>query len=245
MTNRSDAMENILFMDFELNQPLTLLNKFDSWLQKEGWKLDMFWAKDYTKKDKPTFDEKLGSSDFLFIRKPLTFLTSPNVREKLQKAILKNKKSLLLMMSFSDRETLDLLREFLKPFNIEPSDVRAIDDVTNLQGKRSVIFHKKNNCFEHSEIFKRVNKIVIPDANLLFIEPPSKILIRGNPSTDIFSHNPINKPELKGSNIIVGAYYEETGKIIVVNSSIFLDKYFDFNKPFIKNVMNWLSLEKK
>ena len=87
-------MENILFMDFELNQPLGLLSKFKHWLVREGWTVDMFWAKDYAQeqKKKPSFDEKLQSSNLLFIRKPLTFLTSPNVRKKLQEVVLKEKK---------------------------------------------------------------------------------------------------------------------------------------------------------
>ena len=137
-------MNNILFMDFELNQPLAYLTKFKKMLASDGWNLDMFWAKDYASDNKPSFDDKLNGSNFLFIRKPLTFLSSPNVRKKIQEAVLDRKKSLLLMMSFADKESLDLIRDFLEPFKIEPSDVRAIDNVTNLKGKRSVVFHKKN-----------------------------------------------------------------------------------------------------
>jgi hypothetical protein len=236
-------MENILFLDFELNQPLALLNKFKHWLRKEGWKLEMFWAKDYSpeQNQKPTFDEKLQTSNLLFIRKPLTFLTSPNVRKKIQHAVLNDKKNLLLMMSFTDIETLEILKEFLIPFKIEPSDIRAMDEKTNLDERRSVVFHKKNKCFSHNEIFNRVQKVVIPDANILYLKPPAKILIRGNPSTETYSLFPDESNGPKGSDVIVGAYYEDSGRVIVVNSSVFLDNYFDFNKPFIKNVMNWLN----
>jgi hypothetical protein len=67
-------MDTILFMDFELNKPLTYLNKFKKMIRDEGYNLDLFWAKDYSSEKKPSIDDKINSSEFLVIRKPLTFL---------------------------------------------------------------------------------------------------------------------------------------------------------------------------
>jgi hypothetical protein len=233
-------MENILFMDFELNKPLTYLDKFNQLLKKDGWILDMFWVKDYSQEKKPSLDDKINNSDLLFIRKPLTFLSSPTATEKIQNAILKNNKNLLLMMTYSDYETFDMLKNFLIPFNITLSEFRAFDIKTYQEHERSVIFHKKNKCFNHKELFKGINKVLIPDASHLVVEPPANVLIRGNPSTETSKSFGGREEGPKGSDIIVGAYYEESGKILVVNSTVFLDNFFDFNKPFIKNIMGWL-----
>jgi hypothetical protein len=234
-------MANILFMDFELNMPLTYLNKFTKLLKTDNWYLDMFWAKDYMKKKRPTLDEKIKSYNILLIRKPMTFLSSKVAVEKIQKAILRDNKRLLLMLTFLDYETLDMLKDFLEPFNIIPTEIRAIDYKTNQDNRKSVIYHKKNKCFNHDELFKNVSKIVIPDATHLYVEPPAKILIRGNPSTEPFYTTGNIKNAPSGSDLIVGAYYEESGRMLIVNSTVFLDNYFDFNRPFIKNVIKWLT----
>lgn len=238
-------MDNILMMDFELNKPLTYLSKFKEMLNNDGWNLDMFWAKDYSSDNKPTLDDKINSANLLLIRKPLTFLSSQLAIGKIQEAVLKEKKNLLLMMTYIDLETNSLLRNFLKPFNIIPSGIKAIDTKTNQDNKRMVIYHKKNKCFLHDELFKNVNKILIPDAINLFVDSPAKILIRGNPSTEAVNTLGIDESEPTGSDIIVGAYHEEKGRLITINSTLFLDNYFDFNKPFIKNIMTWLRTDKK
>ena len=192
-----DHMNNILLMDFELNKPLTLLNKFKTFLRNEGWAVDMFLAKDYSDGKKPSLDDKINSAQFILIRKPLTFLNSPKVTKKLQDAVLKDKKSLLLMLTFLDKESLNLIQNFLKPFKITPSEIKIIDQITNLNNKRSVVYHKKNNCFVNDIFFKQVAKIVVPDANVLYIEPPSEVMIRGNPSTETTHIDLKNNDEIK------------------------------------------------
>lgn len=234
-------MDNkILFMDFELNKPLTYLNKFGKLIRDEGWNLDLFWAKEYTHENKPSVNYKIDSAKILIIRKPLTFLSSPRVRKKLQETIKKDKKNMLIMYSFTERDSLDALSEFLKPFMITPSEVQIIDNKSNQDNFRNVIFHKKNKCFNHSELFKGISKILIPHPHLVSVNKPAKILIKGNPSTEVQEDIYFETSTLSGSDVIVGAYYDDTGRILVMDSTLFLDNFFDFNKKFIKNVITWL-----
>jgi hypothetical protein len=240
-------MASILYMDFELNKPLTYLAKFRQLLSDEGWDLDLFWASDYAKKDKPSIDKKINDADLLLIRKPLTFLTGPQVRKKLQDAILKKKKNLLVMYTFTERESLDVLNEFLRPFKINTSDLQLIDDKTNQQDRRNVVFQKKNDCFYHDELFKGVSKLLIPHPHMIFVESPAKVLIRGNPTTELKYDFIELTSNLGGNDLIAGAYYNEknSGRMIVIDSTLFLDKYFDFNKKFVKNVLTWLGNNKE
>lgn len=241
-------MDKLLFLDFELNKPLTYLNKFKQLLKDEGWLVDLFWARDYAQEKKPSLDEKINSSDFLIIRKPLTFLTSPAAREKIQEAILKKKRNLLVMYTFFEKESLDVLVNFLNPFKITPSDIKIVDNKTNLENKRMVVFHKKNKCFSHDTLFTNVTKVLIPHPHHLFVSSPAKVLVRGNPTTEV-QDDPLyeltDNSDLKGSNITVGAYYDKSGKLVIISSTLFLDNYFDFNKKFIKNVITWLGGKKK
>ena len=147
------------------------------------------------------------------------------------------------MYTFPDMETLELLNSFLKPFNIQISEIQIIDHETNLKNKREVIYHKKNNCFLHDELFKDVNKIVISDAYHIYLDSPAKNLIRGNPSTKLQFLMSTEEAEMRGSEINVSVYYEETCRVMLINSTLFLDKYFDFNKKFIKNIITWLGKE--
>ena len=234
-------MDNILIMDFELNRPLTYLNKFKQLLNDEGWALDLFWARDYAQEVKPSIDDKINSAELLIIRKPLTFLTGPQVRKKLQQAVLKDKKSFLIMYTFTEKDSQDVLNEFLKPFKINTSELQLIDNKTNMNDKRNVLFEKKNKCFSHNTLFKGVSKVLIPHPHHIYVSKPAKILIRGNPSTELKYNFDQESTALSGANLIVGAYYEKTGRIIVVDSTLFLDKYFDHNKKFVKNVIDWLS----
>lgn len=237
-------MEQILLLDFELNNPLTYLDKFKRLLKDENWNLDLFWARDYNQKDKPSLDDKLNSTQFLLIRKPLTFLSSPKVRKKIQNNVLKEKKSLLIMYTFSEIETLELLNSFLEPFKIQISEIQVIDKKTNLKNKHEVIFHKKSNCFSHNSLFNNIDKIVISDAHHIYVNSPSKILIQGNPSTELQFPMSDEIAPLTGSEINISAYYEETGLVTVINSTLFLNKYFDFNKKFIKNIITWMGNRK-
>ncbi|WP_455392380.1 hypothetical protein [[Eubacterium] cellulosolvens] len=238
-------MDNILFMDFELNQPLTYLNKFRKLIRDEGWELDLFWARDYSQKERPSVDEKIKKAKLLVIRKPLTFLSGPQVRKKLQQAVLKDKKSLLVMYTFTEMDSLEVLNEFLRPFKINTSEIQIIDNKTNANDKRNVVFQKKNKCFLHNELFDGVANILIPHPHYVYVTEPAKILIRGNPSTELKYGINEGGLDLTGSELTVGAYYEETGKMIVLDSTLFLDKYFDFNKRFVKNVITWLGKKTK
>ena len=123
---------------------------------------------------KPSFDDKISNFEFLIIRKPLTFLTSTQAREKIQNAILKDKKNLLIMYTYYDLESFEVLYNFLKPFNIIPSEIKIIDHKTNLKNKNVVVFHKKNKCFMHDTLFDGVTKLVISDPRHLTVEPPAK-----------------------------------------------------------------------
>ncbi len=236
---RLDYMDNILLMDFELNKPLTYLNKFKKMLNDNDWTLDIFWAKEYTKKEKPTMDEKIKNTEFLIIRKPMTFLSNAETRKKIQNVVLKDKKNLLVMSTFPDRDSLDVLTNFLQPFHINPTDNKVIDNNTNKNNERLVVFNKKNKCFSHATLFKGVKSIVIPYPYHLIVDSPAEILIRGNPSTEVLDDGMDYTPGLKGSDIIVGAYFEASCRVIVVNSTIFLDSYFEFNRSFIKNIISW------
>lgn len=233
-------MEKLLFLDFELNNPLIYLNKFQSLLKDEGWLIDLFWVNEPSTKNKSILEAKIEKNQFMIIYKPLTFLSSPGSRKKIQDAVIKDKKNLLLMISFNDTETYELLQQFLVPFKINLSFNKIIDNNTNLKHVRSVVYHKKNKCFKHNELFSGVSKLVIPYAHHLNINPPAKILIQGNPTTELQVEYKTDDSDINGSDIIAGAYYEKTGRIVIVNSTVFLDKFFDFNKPFIKNVITWL-----
>ena len=89
--------------------------------------------------------------------------------------------------------------------------------------------------------------IMLLDASHPSIIPNSRIsyLIQGNSSTEMDYIFDESISKLEGSDITVAAYYEKNGKMLVVNSTIFLDNYFNFNKPFIKNVVSWLGEEKR
>jgi hypothetical protein len=234
-------MDNLLFMDFELNKPLTYLNKFRKLVRNEGWDLDLFWASDYSQKKKPSIDVKINSAKLLVIRKPLTFLSGPQVRKKLQQAVLKSKKNLLVMYTYTENDSLEVLNEFLKPFKINTSDLQMIDNKTNQQDYRNVVFQKKNNCFYHDELFSGVSKILIPHPHMIYVHEPAKVLIRGNPTTELKTDFNENVSDLSGDNLIAGAYYNEkkSGKMLVIDSTLFLDEYFDFNKRFVKNIFTW------
>lgn len=238
-------MDTILFMDFELNKPLTYLNKFKKMIRDEGYNLDLFWAKDYSSEKKPSIDDKINSSEFLVIRKPLTFLIGPQVRKKLQDAVLEDKKSILIMYTFTEKDSLDVINEFLKPFKINTSEIQVVDFVANSDGQRNVIFQKKNNCFFHDELFKGVSKILIPHPHYVYVTEPAKILIRGNPSTELKYKQDDDSDSLTGADLVVAGYYEETGRLVVMDSTLFLDKYFDFNKKFVKNIITWLGEKKR
>jgi hypothetical protein len=237
-------MDKFLLMDFELNLPLSYLNKFKSLINDKGWILDLFWARDYNQKEKPRIEDKINSAQILMIRKPLTFLTSPKMRKRLQDSILKDKKNMLIMYTFTEIESLEVMNKFLEPFKINLSEVQIIDNKRNQGNIRNVIFQKKNKCFSHDELFKGVSSILIPNPHHIFVKKPAKILIKGNPSTAVQYYISEETSNLKGSNLIVGAYYNDTGRMVVLDSTLFLDKFFDFNKKFIKNVITWLG-EKK
>jgi len=237
-------MENILMMDFELNQPLTYLNKFTKLIENEGFTLDLFWARDYVSDKKPSIDDKINNSKFLIIRKPLTFLSGPIVRKKLQDAVIKDKKNMLVMYTFTEKDSMDVLNEFLKPFKINTSEIQIVDPKANSDDKRNVVFQKKNNCFVHKELFKGVSKVLIPHPHFVYVTKPAKILIRGNPSSELKYKLDDESSDLTGRNLIVGAYYDKTGRIILLDSTLFLDKYIDFNKKFVKNVITWLGGKK-
>jgi hypothetical protein len=145
------------------------------------------------------------------------------------------------MYTFSERESMDALNKFLNPFMINTSEVQIIDNKVNLDNIRNVIFQKENKCFSHNELFKGVNKILIPNPHHIYVDEPAKVLIRGNPSTEIKYDLFVETSNLKGQDVIAGAYYEDTGRLIVLDSTLFLDKYFDFNKKFIINVIKWLA----
>jgi hypothetical protein len=234
-------------MDFELNKPLTYLNKFQELIRDSGWAVDLFWARDYTNKVKPSVDDKIAKAEFLIIRKPLTFLSSAMIRKKLQDLVFKKTKNMLVMYTFSETDSLIVMNQFLQPFKINASEIKVIDHKTNLKDKRDVIFQKKNDCFSHDEIFTGINKILIPHPHYIYVDTPAKVLIRGNPTTEIDQDNDIEveSGNLSGSDIVVGAYYEEAGRILVLDSTLFLDKYFDHNKKFIKNVITWLGGDSK
>jgi len=234
-------MDIALFMDFELNNPLTYLSKFKKLVKDEGWVLDLFWASDYTKKKRPSVDEKISKANFLIIRKPLTFLSSATIRSKLQEIIRTKKKNLLIMYTFTEFESLGVLNQFLEPFKIQLSELQIIDNTTNQNDTRTVVFHKKNKCFNHKFLFNGVQKVTIPHPHHMYLTKPAKILIRGNPSSEIKDSIYMDTSNLKGSDLIVGAYHESNGKILVLDSTLFLDQYFDYNKKFISNVFHYLA----
>lgn len=227
-------------MDFELNKPLTYLSKFKKLIEDNGWYLDLFWARDYSNGAGPPIEDKIKDAKFLVIRKPLTFLSGPKVRKTLQDAVIKDEKSILIMYTFSESDSLHALNKFMEPFKIQLSDASIIDMKTNQDDKHNVVFQKKNRCFFNDSLFKGVSKLLIPFPHHIYTDDPAKILIRANPSSelkfDIFQET----KDIKGTDLIVGAYYDKTGRIVVVDSTLFLDNYFDFNKRFVKNVFTWL-----
>jgi hypothetical protein len=144
------------------------------------------------------------------------------------------------MYTFSESDSLDALNKFMEPFKIQLSDASIIDTKTNQDDQHNVIFQKKNRCFFNDILFKGVGKLLIPFPHHIYTADPAKILIRANPSSEIKFDIFQETKEIKGTDLIVGAYYDKTGRIVVVDSTLFLDNYFDFNKRFVKNVFTWL-----
>jgi hypothetical protein len=227
-------------LDYELNQPFLYIEKFQSLLKKQDFDTDMFKISDAGKDKKSPLIDKIESCDIVLLRKPLTFLSSESTRKKIQDVITKKNKNILITFSFVDYESLEILNDFLKPFKIQSSGIMVYDDQENLGSRRLVVFRKTNGCLEHPEIFKGVDKVVIPQAHYVYVVKPSKVMIRGNPSTRAEGTSDSQLENVGGQEIIVSAYSDGDSKVILMDSTLLNNKYLDKNLKFVQNVVKWM-----
>ena len=75
----------------------------------------------------------------------------------------------------------------------------------------------------------------------VYIKEPSKILIRGNPTTSTVGAFDMPVEGIEGSDITVGAYNDESMRIVLMDSTLLNNKYIPQNIKFVKNVINWVS----
>jgi hypothetical protein len=233
-------MKTAFMLDYELNQPFLYIEKFQKLLTNQDLNIDMFKISDAGKEKKSPLDDKIDACDFIILRKPLTFLSSEPTRQKIQDFVIKKHKNILVTFSFVDYESLEIINDFLKPTNIQSSGIMVYDDKENLGSRRLVRFRKSNGCLEHSDIFKGVDEVVIPQAHYVYVVRPSKVLIRGNPSTRAEGTSDSQLENIGGNEIIVSAYNDDNAKIILMDSTLLNNKYIDKNTKFVKNVINWM-----
>lgn len=233
-------MKSVFMLDYELNQPFLYIEKFQNLLTKQDFQVDMFKISDAGKDKKSPLDDKIEACDFIILRKPLTFLSGESTRQKIQDFVVKKHKNILITFSFVDYESLDILNDFLKPLNIQSSGIMVYDDKENLGSRRLVVFRKSNGCLEHPKIFKGVDQVVIPQAHYIYVVKPSKVMIRGNPSTRAVGTSDSQLENIGGKEIVVGGYNDDKAKVILMDSTLINNKYIDKNTKFVKNVIKWM-----
>ncbi len=234
-------MKKAFLLDFELNKPFTYIEDFINILSKSDIEIDIFNVSDAGKDKKSPLMNKIEASNFLILRKPLTFLTSESSRAHIREAVMEGNKNLLIIYSFSDIDSLEVLNDFMAPLNLRASSLMVYDDNNNFESRRIVVFHKANGCFVHPEVFKGVEKVVIPQAHHIFITNPSKAMIRGNPTTRTLGTTDMPVAGVEGSDIIVGAYNEESSRVVIMDSTLVNNKYIRENTRFVKNIIKWIS----
>jgi len=234
-------MKTAFMLDYELNQPFLYIEKFQKLLTNQDLNIDMFKISDAGKDKKSPLDDKIDACDFIILRKPLTFLSSEPTRQKIQDFVIKKHKNILVTFSFVDYESLEIINDFLKPTNIQSSGIMVYDDKENLGSRRLVRFRKSNGCLEHPDLFKGVDEVVIPQAHYVYVVKPSKVLIRGNPSTRAEGTSDSQLENIGGNEIIVSAYNDDNAKIILMDSTLLNNKYIDKNTKFVKNIVNWMT----
>lgn len=234
-------MKKAFFLEFELNKPFTYIEDFINILTNSDIEVDIFNVSDAGKDKKSPLVPKIEACNFMILRKPLTFLSSESSRTHISDAVIKGNKNLLIIYSFSDIDSLEVLNNFLEPLNLRASSLMVYDEHENFESRRIVVFREANGCFEHREIFKGVDKVIIPQAHHIFITEPAKVMIRGNPTTRTVSTFDMPVAEVEGREIIVGAFNEKTSRVILMDSTLVNNKYIRQNTRFVKNVIKWIS----
>lgn len=233
-------MNKALLLDFNINRPFQYIESFRKTLESLDVELNAL-SKDDVKKGLPeVLQEKFEECSFLVLRKPFAVLSGEKMREQVQNAVISGKVNLLVLFSFSEMEALEIVNEFLTPFNIQASDYMVWDEESNIKGtKKLVVF--KPGAFRYPGLFEGVEQVVIPQPHHLNIQDPAEPILVGNPTTysNQFQEQPAT--QIDADNVVVGAINEQNGRVLVMDSTVFTNEWLDHNIPFLKNIVKYVS----
>jgi len=227
-------------LDFLENAPYTYLNSFKDLIRERGLDPEMLTPKDLMGDTKGGLQSRFDDCQFIIVRKPLAVLLNKSIRDAVTKAVQEDGKNLLVMYSFVEDDAHGAMNSTLEPFNIQSTSIKVFDDVENEGSKRMVTFRDRNWCFVHEDLMKEVTQVTIPHPHHLEVQAPSKPVIVGNSTTIAMTEYDVLLDDPKGKTIVVAACYEEKGRLILTDSTIYLDSYISWNKKFISNILDWL-----
>jgi hypothetical protein len=236
------TMTHALLLDFKQNNPFMYIEKFQHLLYRLNIEVDMFNRYGAKRGDAyHALAEKLSQCELIILRKPLPLLSDDTIIELVHDAISAYHIAVFAIYSFSEQAALDTLNRFLQPYHIQSSSIMVYDDSENVGSRRIVRFLQENNCFATDcKIFDGVDSVVIPHPHHIFVNTPSKPLIRGNSTTITIDSNDLLLEHPIGSEIIVGAYHQEPARLVVIDSTPFVDTYIELNMKFAENIIYWL-----
>jgi len=232
-----------LLLDFNINRPFQYIESFRKTLKSLGIELNALSNDDVKKGLPEVLQEKFEECSFIIVRKPFAVLSGDKMREQVQNAVTSGKVNILVLFSFSEMEALELMNDFLSPFNIQASDYMVWDEDSNIRGtKKLVVFKPEAGAFKHKNLFEGVEQVVIPQPHHLFIQEPAVPVLVGNPTTHAnqFQENPAT--QIDAENVVVGALNQDNGHVLVMDPTLFTNEWLEYNIPFLKNVLKWATL---
>lgn len=233
-------MSSALLLDFTLNAPFQYLEDFKRYLRNKDIELRAIQRGDIANGLDAFLEEQFDECDFLVLRKPFAVLSGERMRGLVQDAVTSGRVGLLVMFSYTEDEALELMNEFLKPFDIQGTEFMVWDEEMNYNSTKKIVRLEAGSLVD-PVLTEEVHKVIIPQPHHWIVSGEAKPLFLGNPSSQAnkFQENPAE--EIRGQDIVIGGVNGSKGRIVVMDSTPFTNNWVQHNKRLLNNIVSWLS----